>query len=1021
MIIPGPTPLNINAQGPATVAPHFHAPAPGPAPGARFSPTSRVDDTPRARGSLPARLPHEASTLTVQAVPLSPESNAISDPVTGRRTSTARIQKRKPGAATREGGASEGTPCPASWCVSTQGPAPNALQLVSTDRAGALRLSGPGCLSNRSASSALSDRAAGAEMEPYKPEAELQRFYHRLLRPLSLFPRPATRPESQKRLPQEAPLLLPLPVSRLTVASLCRQVAQRLASSGLAAQLPPEGRLRFTEVILDELKCSWQEPPAEPSLSHLNNQRLRKRLQVYVLLSSEQLFLRYLHLLQTMSTSRGVFTESATLTRLAASLARDCTVFLTSPEVYRGLLADFRALLKAEQAQGGVHTLRALGRGGAFKLSPSLWAHSTGFAQVPCSSLNLNYLIQLSRPPEFLSRPGSDPVKELMSIPQLKRTKPVRWLPSLQKKRESDFSSSQVVKYSVAPTSGPPPTSHLPLSSQPRRGQSMPSLREGWKLADELGLPPLPPRPLTPLVLVAESKPELAGDTVAEDLKQLIKNMKLEWTGYSPLDSGLPPLLGALTRRPAAAYHMEELQRMLKGLKEEEALGQWGLQSPKSPPLQPQPMTVPLKLRNQAVVQAAAVRVSERNFLDSFHVDGAGVLYNHLAGELEPKLIEEMDIDLFVGSSIREIYKELMSRVSTNHLSFNQGPLVEPAAEKDWSSFLTSAFLRQEKQYRMINPNLAGLYSQRENTAQPSSDRMVSITSLHGGKSSEKRLNRASWMNWCKTTTTVDDYFKYLTNQDTDFLHVIFQMYEEEVPVEIVAPVRESLKIQHPPPLLEDEEPDFVPGEWNWDTVLGQRLGARKTSLPTEPHKILSLQERLERLWSMLEVPDKDRLDMAIKYSSSARLRQLPSLVNAWEQVLQPIQLREGLLGRLEWFERHASDPNRFFQKTDLGLSRFLEESQFRSRLHRKLNQVEAPLASLLEEIQLIFGEPVTFKGRHYLDKMKRDKVEMLYWLQQWRRARHLVRAQKASRQSALFRRLSSQSLVAPGNSPSDL
>ena len=88
------------------------------------------------------------------------------------------------------------------------------------------------------------------------------------------------------------------------------------------------------------------------------------------------------------------------------------------------------------------------------------------------------------------------------------------------------------------------------------------------------------------------------------------------------------------------------------------------------------------------------------------------------------------------------------------------------------------------------------------------------------------------------------------------------------------------------------------------------------------------------------------------------------------------------MLGRLEWFERQASDPNRFFQKTATGLSRFLEESQIRSHLHRKLRLVEAPLVPLLEEIESVFGEPVTFKGRRYLDKMKQDKVEMLYWLQ---------------------------------------
>lgn len=844
--------------------------------------------------------------------------------------------------------------------------------------------------------------AASAKMDPFKQESELQHFYHQLLRPLSLFPRRPTHPESQKRVSLDVPMLLPLPVSRLTVTSLCRQVAKRLASSGLTERMPPEGRQRFTKVILDELKCSWREPPPEPSLSHLNNQRLRKRLLVYVLLSCEQLFLRYLHLLKTMSATSEVFTESATLTRLTASLAKDCTVFLTSPDVYRSLLADFRALLKAEQAKGGLYKLRPVSPPGTLKL----WPQGTSVTQGPCCNLNLTYLIQLSRQPEFLSEPESDPMKELKSIPKLKRRKPLRLLSSAQKNRESGLSYSQIV-YPVAPISESPPISHLPLCSQLQRGQSMPSLREGWKLADELGLPPLPPRPLTPLVLVTERKPELAGDPVTEDLKQMMKNMKLEWTRSSPLDSGLALLLGAMTHRPAAAQCMEELQRMLK---EEEASRQQG---PKSRSPQPQPVTVTLKLKH-SVVQAAGVQVSERKFLDSFHIKGTGVLYNHLAGELDPKLIEEMDTDRFVGNNIREVYKELMSRVSTDHFSFEQGPLIEPAANKDWSMFLTSAFIRQEKQY-VINPKLAGLRPQRANISQPNPDR-TSVTSLQASKAWEKQANKSSWVNWRKIALSADDYFKYLTDQETDFLHVIFQMYEEEVPVEPMAPVKEPLKIQHPPPLLKDEEPDFVPGEWDWNTVLGHRLETKRINLQGEPYKIQSLQKRLERLWSMLEVPSKDRLDIVIKYSSNARLRQLPSLVSAWERALQPIQLREMLLGKLEWFERQASDPNRFFQKTGTGLSRFLEENQIRSHLHRKLKLLEAPLASLLEEIELIFGEPVTFKGRRYLDKMKHDKVEMLYWLQQRRRVRHLVQAQKASHQSAMFSRLSSSPVIDPGS-----
>ena len=106
-------------------------------------------------------------------------------------------------------------------------------------------------------------------MEPYKPDPEFQRIYHRLLRPLSLFPRRTTRTASQEHLSQEVPMLLPLPVPRLTAELVCRQVAERLTKSGLEARAPHKVRLRFTEVILDELKCSWQEPPTELGMSQL--------------------------------------------------------------------------------------------------------------------------------------------------------------------------------------------------------------------------------------------------------------------------------------------------------------------------------------------------------------------------------------------------------------------------------------------------------------------------------------------------------------------------------------------------------------------------------------------------------------------------------------------------------------------------------------------------------------------------------------------------------------------------------
>ncbi|KAL6034609.1 hypothetical protein STEG23_033797 [Scotinomys teguina] len=850
-------------------------------------------------------------------------------------------------------------------------------------------------------------------MEPQNQEPDLKHIYHRLLSPLSLFPRKATPLEPPKRLSQEVSTLQSIPLAKLKVGPLCRQVSKRLAGSGRAARVTPKDRLRLIQVILDELKCSWREPPTEPILNYENNQKLRKRLESYVLICSEQLFIRYLHLLVTLPATRKVFTESATLSRLAANLARDCTIFLTSPDVYRCLLADFQTLLNLEQTQRGISKLRPpICPPGTFKLCPIPWPHSTGLDQVPCSSLNLNYLVQLSRPCDFPSEPEPDPVKELRSI-QLKGRTRLLWVLSTKKEKEAEVSSSQMAPL---PSHSPPSREMSPFPISPiyprlPRGQSMPCLHEGWSLADELGLPPLSPHPLTPLILAPETKPLLFEDIAAVDLKQKAKIMAMEWARYSPRELDLPPLLGVLTRRLSAQHHVEELQQMLKSLQDEEASGQWDLRPPRITPLHPQPVTITLKLQNQVMVQVATVQLSDRYFSDTFHVEGAGVLYNHLTGELDYKAIKEMDADRLVGSSTKEVYKELMSRVSTSHLSFDKGPQIEPSANRDWSSYLSSAFIYQDKHTPVINHNLVGCYSKRTSTQQLCPEKTPSLTLLQKRKSWDKRPNRGVWMNWGKTSVSSEDYLHYLTTQETDFLHVIFQMYEEEAPVEIPVLAKESLEIQRPPPLLDDEESDFMPGVWSWSSVI------EDSSEPGKAH-ILSMQQRLERLWVMLEVPDQSRLDMVIKYSTNARLQQLPALIRAWEQTLKPIQTRELLLGRLEWFERQASDPNRFFQKPDSMLSRLLEENQFRSHIQRKLRLIESSLISLLEKIELVFGEPVTFKGRPYLEKMKQDQVEMLYWLQQQRRVRSLLRAQKACHQPPTFTRSGSPALTTPGNTP---
>ncbi|XP_069763521.1 coiled-coil domain-containing protein 87-like [Narcine bancroftii] len=126
---------------------------------------------------------------------------------------------------------------------------------------------------------------------------------------------------------------------------------------------------------------------------------------------------------------------------------------------------------------------------------------------------------------------------------------------------------------------------------------------------------------------------------------------------------------------------------------------------------------------------------------------------------------------------------------------------------------------------------------------------------------------------------------------------------------------------------------------------------------------------------------------MAIKYSSQKYRAHFAKALDAWENAVQLIQERECILSKLEHFEHFASDPNRFFDKGYKGTSTMrLNECKKRDKFYTDLSRIENHLSKVLKKIKDYFGDVVTFKGRPYLEKMQRDKVEMLYWLQQERR-----------------------------------
>ena len=67
-----------------------------------------------------------------------------------------------------------------------------------------------------------------------------------------------------------------------------------------------------------------------------------------------------------------------------------------------------------------------------------------------------------------------------------------------------------------------------------------------------------------------------------------------------------------------------------------------------------------------------------------------------------------------------------------------------------------------------------------------------------------------------------------------------------------------------------------------------------------------------------------------------------------------------------------------------------LSESRRRTYLYNQLSILERQISEQWNRIRMTYGDTVTYNGRHYLDKMQFDKVEMLHYLQEERRLNYL-------------------------------
>ncbi|KAK3097621.1 hypothetical protein FSP39_011468 [Pinctada imbricata] len=910
---------------------------------------------------------------------------------------------------------------------------------------------------------------------PYTHD-DVEKKIKTILEPLSLFTSKGDDEDEGPRVELERPVT---PINEeirqqpTSFEHMSKYVRRRIKAKPDVPYLSTEDQQNLAGILMGEINLIWPEIRKQiddPFLSPEQNKELNRRIVVHVVTVCEQLFNHYLKKAQVLN-ERGIFSGPANMSRLKAQLALDANKFLNVLTIRRYIVADIRGRDQDEDKDEVMYI-------DAPKEKPKKRK-----SEMPV--LSFKGMIQTSRPKSKTKKfKYHTPEQEARSIqesfPTLDTTQLVGLLTDFMERVEEPKEDTGRRK-----AASPDHTHlHAPLSEEDilrrkiilKRSRSLPDIQFGETLLEELNIDPAVKRDkleeyelqvLQSQIVAMKKAAELdvkkefskvpkpgTREYASQDLQNLLAKSKESQD--KKIEEDLPPLLQAITRSAMHDGMREKIEKKIKELEEKEKRDKEAQTIKIREPTHPQPATVNAKLPGM-VVRASDVRVSERVCMSSITIDRYTTVYNDITGEIDPATVKNLDKNLFLSEEIKEVYREIMKTVPTDHLKLDDDEMVLPAANSvNLSGTMASSSLNKRRSERVINPRL-------EQGKKPP-----------WGEDDPKQ--------WVRTPHNPPKNFlgeDAFAPTETDFMGVVFHFYdsgdedeEEDEPTprggltfpgsrlspqksySRAGPTTKAAEMKEREKKIEELKKvknKFEEGMWNVNTVLMGGLGrdpvveddddasskrqksadtaksaktlheraaqrhsakmdktrdlqqsraSKVTSVTGTLSKLetdrseegtietqLSPQERLEKVWTALEMPDQLKLDMAIKYSSNEYYIKLYEAIDRWERATDLILKREEFLGKLERFEREASDPNRFFEKGGRGSAvKRLKEAKTRSFFYKRIEHFDMEIKIELDYIKKHFHDEITYKGRPYEEKIKFDRIEMLYWLQEERK-----------------------------------
>ncbi|KAK2182071.1 hypothetical protein NP493_368g02075 [Ridgeia piscesae] len=910
-----------------------------------------------------------------------------------------------------------------------------------------------------------------------------------------------------------------------TLNKLAKLVRRRIVPQLDSPYLNEDEQKQLSAIIMGEVNSVWADfrnQVPDPFLSVEENKELHRQITVHLVTVCEKLFQQYLTKVHILN-KRGVFSGPANMSRLKAQLALDASRLLNIAIVRRHLLRKMKGQ-EVDEWPASERSWREKHQG---SVQPSMTSSEHKFdlrQQKGLHKVASTTSLQVEIEQMKASMPQLNAEKLMMIFHNLPEKVLQPTSTGYLQQREKIGARAMLAKRQKSQSvprlfHGETLLQELGVEDEELHGAASlnnlaqaPQAAKHLKVSHRDHLNNLFQVPLATVHLTKDlwETPTMGRrERLAADLKSLVRNTCDDGLNEDVQDDeDLPPLLQTIAQSQRHDGKRARLEKQMQALQEREERRIKAETMVLKRPTHAQPTTVERPMPNKMVVRTNDVRVSERICLTNITLSPYATVYNDLVDEVDATTMKQMDSSLFLGDEISEVYKEIMKTVPKDHLDMENDVLVEtPADSVNIAAAFASSSLSKRREDRVINMALQqrseppwggqALTDWVKTPQNPPRDKKgqplimprtprgdPSRTSLCLGNSeapTEKEIQAAmveamgevmarsytSWLSWWKNTVNSDDYMKYASAQDSDYLGVVFHFYdsadEDDNDAHTHTPSRQVTK-QHQ---QEDKKKkmsamwqtknSYTPGEWNVQSVMLGGLGKdpelteheeaqQATPVPqddkalskgTDPKmKVITkaekrlqsmygdtghetggthlqsecrrsvgqsmdttqtkkeiaslqqcLQERLEKVWKSLHMPDTHKLDMAIKYSGDTYHSLLEQAVDEWERVADLIQQRELLLTRLEKFERLASDPNRFFEKGLRGSAvARLDEAKTRSGLYKKIEVLDVEITKVLDYVKKTFEDVVTYQGRVYQDKMKWDRTEMLYWLQEERK-----------------------------------